>query len=143
MTKRCYWLDSKNFSQPEFRNLSTPIKQLIECIQIQTGSLVLILVYIFICLIPKQTNSPMTHSTSLWYSQKTKHYADILRNRLFLRNGNFCFSNVLKNILFLREKVSDGESPPPSLSLIPPFSQQLFLFSILYRFLQMEPVKSD
>ena len=43
---------------------------------------------------------------------KTKHYADILRNRLFLRNGNFCFSNVLKNIHFLREKVSDGESPP-------------------------------
>ena len=50
LTKRCYWLDSKIFSQSEFRNLSTPIKQPIECIQIQTGSLVLILVYIFICL---------------------------------------------------------------------------------------------
>ena len=50
LTKRCYWLDSKIYSQPEFRNLSTPIKQPIACIQIQTGSLVLILVYIFICL---------------------------------------------------------------------------------------------
>ena len=49
-TKRYYQIDIKIFSQPEFRNLSTPIKQPIECIQIQTGSLVLILVYIFICL---------------------------------------------------------------------------------------------
>ena len=31
---RCYWLESKIFSQPEFRNLSTPIKQPIVCIQI-------------------------------------------------------------------------------------------------------------
>ena len=49
-TKRCYWLESKIFSQPQFRNLSTPIKQPIVCIQIQRGSLVLILVYIFNCL---------------------------------------------------------------------------------------------
>ena len=34
LTKRCYWLDSKIFSQPEFRNLSAPIKQPIACIQI-------------------------------------------------------------------------------------------------------------
>ena len=50
LTKCCYWLDSKLYSQPEFRNLSTPIKETIVCIQIQTGSLVLILVYIFNCL---------------------------------------------------------------------------------------------
>ena len=49
-TKRYYWIDSKVFSQPEFRNLSTRIKQPIACIQIQTGSLVIILVYIFNCL---------------------------------------------------------------------------------------------
>ena len=49
-TKRYYWIDSKIFSQPEFRNLITPIKEPIACIQIQTGSLVLILVYIFNCL---------------------------------------------------------------------------------------------
>ena len=55
-TKRCYWLDSKIFSQPQFRNLSTPIKELIECIQIQTGNLVLILVYIFNCLMLNQRN---------------------------------------------------------------------------------------
>ena len=53
LTKRCYWLDSKIFSQREFRNLSTPIKQPIACIQIQTVSLVLILVYIFNCLMLK------------------------------------------------------------------------------------------
>ena len=41
LTKRCYWLDSKIFSQPVFRNLSTSIKYPIGFIQIQTGSLVL------------------------------------------------------------------------------------------------------
>ena len=51
-TKRCYWLDSTIFSQPEFRNLSTPIKKPIECIQIQTGSLV----YIFNCLMRSLSN---------------------------------------------------------------------------------------
>ena len=57
LTKRCYWLNSKIFSQPEFRNLSTPIKQPIECIQIQTSSLVLILVYIFNWLMFKHTSN--------------------------------------------------------------------------------------
>ena len=54
-TKRYYWIDSQIFSQPEFRNLSTLIKQPIECIQIYTGSLVLILVYIFNCLMVKDS----------------------------------------------------------------------------------------
>ena len=49
-TKRCYWLESKIFIQPEFRNLSTSIKQLIEYIQIQTGSLVLLFLQVFLSL---------------------------------------------------------------------------------------------
>ena len=57
-TNRYYCIDSKIFSQPEFRNLSTPIKEPIACIQIQTGSLVLILVYIFNCLMPGPARSP-------------------------------------------------------------------------------------
>ena len=65
-TKRCYWLDSKIFSQPELRNLSTPIKQPIACIQIQTGSLVIILFYIFNCLMITQTDSSQKNIFKAW-----------------------------------------------------------------------------
>ena len=64
LTKRCYWLDSKIFSQPQVRNLSTPIKEPIAFIQIQTGSLVLILVYIFNCLMYR----PTVLLFSSWYN---------------------------------------------------------------------------
>ena len=71
-TKRYYWIDSKIFSQPIFRNLSTPIKEPIACIQIQTGSLVLILVYIFNCLMSYPSIICIYTYIDLTYYRKSK-----------------------------------------------------------------------
>ena len=99
LTKRCYWLDSKIFCQPEFRNLSTPIKQPIACIQIQTGSLVLILVYIFNCIIPQDTEQLLDQQWQEKLFQSIIHNFFFVQSYLMAKIHNFhCFFFCKSNL---------------------------------------------
>ena len=94
------WLDSKIFSQPEFRNLSTPIKQPIACIQIQTGSLVLILVYIFnyliLILIQKDIYNIIIKDSSKAYNYSIMSIiSDFVINNIFV----IFVKNLTKNFI--------------------------------------------
>ena len=78
LTKHCNRLDSKIFSQPEFRNLSTSIKQPIGFMQIQAGSLVLFFLQVSLPPLVYTPGVTKSHPTLNWCTALSYNYLKLL-----------------------------------------------------------------
>ena len=97
LTQCCHWLDRKFFSQPEFRNLSTSIKQPIGFIQIQRGSLVLFFLQISIA-----KSAKFIYNNAI--TSKRKEIIKLHNVKILITNIHLCIFNcylcmAFKNII--------------------------------------------